>query len=131
MDNLIWVIYLIDVVCGDMKGLGVLCFLGSIVTIIMFIIVKYDPLNYDGSKALSEGLINFKWGLCSVISLTPLLLSNFIPSQDTAYKMLAVYGVSEVSKSENVQELMGDGMDILKLTLKDYKDKLESTTKKD
>lgn len=131
MDNLIWVIYLIDVVCGGMVGLGTLCVVGLLITTTMFIVVKCDPHHYNGSKALSEGIINFKWGVCSVMFLTPLILSNFIPSQDTAYKMLAVYGVSEVSKSENVQELMGDGMDILKLTLKDYKDKLESTTKKD
>jgi hypothetical protein len=131
MDNLIWVIYLIDVVCGDMKGIGAFCFIGLVVTLFMFILVKCDPINYRGDKVLSSGMSNFKWGVCSVVFLTPLTLSNFIPSQDTAYKMLAVYGVNEVSKSENVQELMGDGMDILKLTLKDYKDKLESTTKKD
>jgi len=130
MDNLIWVIYLIDVVCGDMVGIMFLCVFGFIGSFTMFLLVKTAPTNYNGTPALSAGISNMKWGLFSILFLIPLLLSNFIPSKDTAYKMLAVYGVSEVAKSDNVKELMGDGMDILKLTLKDYKEKLEGSLDK-
>tara|TARA_R110001592_G_C13193003_1_gene753626 strand:- start:73867 stop:74247 length:381 start_codon:yes stop_codon:yes gene_type:complete len=126
MDNLIWVIYLIDVVCKDMNGLGFLLFMFMIVSGAGYAIGHFtkDDESADPIRELPLGRV---FSFCILM----LFLSNLIPSQDTAYKMLAVYGVSEVSKSENVQELMGDGMDILKLTLKDYKDKLESTTKKD
>jgi hypothetical protein len=126
MDNLIWVIYLIDVVCGDMDGLG---FLLVVTTIFSFI--GYSIGHFTKEDRSADGLRELPLGKIFSACITILMLSNLIPSQDTAYKMLAVYGVNEVSKSENVQELMGDGLDILKLTLKDYKDKLESTTKKD
>lgn len=126
MDNLIWVIYLIDVVCGDMRGLTFLLVVTTVFSCIGYLLGHFaeGDQSFDGIRELPLGKL---FSAC----VTILLISNLIPSQDTAYKMLAVYGVSEVSKSENVQELMGDGMDILKLTLKDYKDKLESTTKKD
>ena len=126
MDNLIWVIYLIDVVCGEMHGLGFFLFMFMIPSGVGYVIGHFtkDDKSADPLRELPLGKV---FSFCILM----LFLPNFIPSQDTAYKMLAVYGVSEVSKSENVQELMGDGMDILKLTLKDYKDKLESNTKKD
>jgi len=42
--------------------------------------------------------------------------------------MVAAYavneGVSAIAANEDVQEILGDGVDILKMTLKDYKEKL-------
>ena len=120
MDNLIWVIYLIDVICGDMRGLTFLLVFTTAFSCLGYLLGHFakGDQSFDVIRELPLGKL---FSAC----VTILLISNLIPSQDTAYKMLAVYGVSEVSKSDNVQELMGDGMDILKLTLKDYKEKLE------
>jgi phosphatidylserine synthase len=128
MENLIWVIYFIDVITQPMQGLGFLLLVMFIVGVVVHIV--YTMCDKDDNAPRSDkDFIKLYNGLpvktATVVSFTLLLLSNFIPTQDTAYKMLAVYGVSEVSKSENVQELMGDGLDVLKLTLKDYKNKLE------
>lgn len=128
MDNLIWVIYLIDVLTQPMKGLAIMLVVLFIVGLVLHVVYSLC----DTSEAAHRSDIDFirmykslPVKTVTIVSFVILLLSNFIPSKDTAYKMLAVYGVSEVAKSDNVKELMGDGMDILKLTLKDYKEKLE------
>jgi choline-glycine betaine transporter len=128
MENLIWVIYFIDVITQPMLGLGfllvVLFILGMVVHIIYSMCNKDDNAT-TGDKDFIKLYNGLPVKTVTGLSFTLLLLSNFIPTQNTAYKMLAAYGVSEVSKSDNVQELMGDGLDVLKLTLKDYKNKLE------
>lgn len=120
MDNLVWIIYLIDVFCDGMSGLG-------FVLILLFALSAacYGSLMFlelSGEDELTIKVFE-RAPIKSVLVATSCLLfaSSFIPSKETAYKMLAAYGVVEVAENENVQELMGDGMDILKATLKEYK----------
>ena len=129
MENLIWIIYLIDVLTQPMMGLGFMLLLffavGTLLHIYYHLCDDSDDAPYD-DKTFIKMYNGFPVKTVTVVSFVLLLLSNLIPTQGTAYKMLAAYGVSEVAKSENVQELMGDGMEVLKITLKDYKDKLIS-----
>ncbi len=129
MENLVWVIYFIDVICTSWVGVGsllVLAFGGSLVCFMVLIYV-----NSLGERRTSDDE-DFK-NFASVVPLKTIMvtsgsilfLGSFIPSEDTAFKMLAAYGVSEVAQNEDVQNLMGDGLDILKITLKQYKDQLE------
>lgn len=134
MENLIWIIYLIDVLTQPMMGLGFMLILFLVVGTVLHICYHLCDDSDDASSD-DKTFIKMYNGLpvktVTVVSFVLLLLSNLIPTQDTAYKMLAAYGVSEVAKSENVQELMGDGMEVLKITLKDYKDKLTSSKEDD
>ena len=133
MENLVWVIYLIDVLTQPMAGVGFMLFLCMIAALVLHVV--YALCDKDNPSSDESQFINFYKGLpvktVGITSMLLLLVSNLIPSQDTAYKMLAVYGVSEVANNQNVQELMGDGMDILKLTLKDYKEKLEKSNEQE
>lgn len=133
MENLVWVIYLIDVLTQPMAGIGFVLFLSMISAIVLHVV--YALCDKDSPSPDDIKFINFYKSLpvktIGITSMLTLVVSNLIPSQDTAYKMLAVYGVSEVANNQNVQELMGDGMDILKLTLKDYKEKLEKSNEKE
>ena len=122
MDNLVWLIYFIDVICGDKAWM--IFFLNCI---IMFAGVGgIMSLVFYGDKDYPEHLKKFPFGKIIGGVLAIHFLLGLIPPKDTAYKMLAAYGVSEVAKNETVQELMGDGMDILRLTLKEYKSELEA-----
>lgn len=130
MENLIWIIYLIDVLTQPMRGLGMLLVSSFVVGLVLHIVYVLGDTSENANKDDKDFIKLYKSlpiKTVTVISFTLLLLSNLIPTQDTAYKMLAAYGVSEVAQSGNVQELMGDGMEVLKITLKDYKDKLSSS----
>lgn len=130
MENLVWIIYLIDVLTQPMRGLGVLLVIFFVAGLVLHVAYALCDTS-EGAKKDDKDFIKLYKSLpiktVTVVSFVLLLLSNLIPTKDTAYKMLAAYGVSEVAKSENVQELMGDGMEVLKITLKDYKDKLTSS----
>lgn len=48
-----------------------------------------------------------------------------MPDKETAYQMLAAYGVQTVAENERVQELAGDGLDVLQALMKKAKENLE------
>lgn len=52
-----------------------------------------------------------------------------VPDQKTAYQMLAAYGVQEVVTNEKVQEIAGDGVDVLQALMKKAKTELEAEAK--
>lgn len=129
MENLIWVIYLIDVLTQPMKGVGVLLVLTAMfssVGLIIKVIVSSIENPSANDKVWGSVLKKMPLKTTTYIPIALMLLSNLIPSQDTAYKMLAVYGVVEVSKQEDVKEVFGEGFEILKLTMQEYKKELES-----
>lgn len=129
MENLIWVIYLIDVLTQPMRGVGVLLVLtamfGSVGLIIKVVTSSIENPSAN-DKVWGSILKKLPLKTMTYIPIALMLLSNLIPSQDTAYKMLAVYGVVEVSKQEDVKEVFGEGFEILKLTMQEYKKELES-----
>ncbi|MNQ73936.1 hypothetical protein D3C85_886820 [compost metagenome] len=48
-----------------------------------------------------------------------------VPDEDTAYQMLAAYGVQSVVENEKAQELVSDGADVLKALMAKAKKELE------
>lgn len=129
MENLMWVIYLIDVICDDWVGLGLILFILFITSSACFVakcVVDSEENPNQSDKVFAKTVSKFPLKTIMVLTSFLALLLNFIPSKDTAYKMLAVYGVNEVYENKDVQDIMGDGVDILKLTLKQYKEELES-----
>ena len=119
MENLVWVIYLIDVLCSGWGGLGLILFVLGSGSSILYVAGHFD-------EDLTEICERLPIKSTTVVCVVLLLLGNLIPTKETAYKMLLAYGAVEVVQNEDVQEVFGDGLDILKLTIKEYKDELES-----
>ena len=59
-----------------------------------------------------------------------MLLGVVLPTKNTAYTMLAAYGVTEVAQSERVQELAGNSLELLNQKIGSYlKQELKEVTK--
>lgn len=57
------------------------------------------------------------------------LIGGAIPDKETAYAMAAAYGVQQVAQNERVQNLAGNGLDVLEAYLEKTKKELEKDTK--
>jgi hypothetical protein len=52
--------------------------------------------------------------------IAAILILVFLPSEKTAYTMLAAYGVQHVAENPQVQELAGDSLKVLNKAMKEY-----------
>ena len=150
--ELAFVIYLIDNITalkgsfwgfGDMVGMSLVF---SIVTafalVVIFISTDQDLVYGDSAKA--ERLANrekylnmikkfwkntFLWTL--PIFIVGSILNTVLPSKDTAYKMLAAYGLQETveaaSKSEDVKRLASKSLSLIEKSIDDYTKALDKT----
>jgi hypothetical protein len=119
--EIVWIIYLIDVVMGTyiqwqwLVSLYVVTFVGM-------------SLYYGDNPGEAEnGIFNevyntlgkFVKPLLFFVVLS-VLINTFTPSKDTAYKMLAAYGVTELVKSEEAQKLGGKSLEVLEKAMDEY-----------
>ena len=133
--SLVWVIYLIDVVCQPWFGVGILTFVGTLVCVWLTIASCFTT----EEKSLCSSDETFRlflrkpvWKKLMIFGISILFLSNFIPERDTAYKMLAAYGVEEAIKLPQVQGVADKSFQVLNKAMDDYlkeSDKKEEKTK--
>ncbi len=114
--DLFWIIYFIDVFDVS-KGAGFLTFI-AVFGLFMGIVIKIAHGNDNEVAAVLT---------CrTYVSITVLLFlfSFFAPNKDTAYKMLAAYGVTEAyaaaQESDKVQAIAGKSLKVLEKALDDY-----------
>ena len=132
--SLVWVIYLIDVVCQPWVGVSVLLIystlvFGGLTLVGCFTTDKEDRCSSD--EAFRLFLRKPVWKKLMIFGISILFLSNFIPERDTAYKMLAAYGVEEAIKLPQVQGVADKSFQVLNKAMDDYlkesdKDKKDS-----
>ena len=132
--SLVWVIYLIDVICQPWVGVSILTFAGTLVCAWLTIGSCFT----DDERALRDSDEMFRlflrkpvWKKLMIFGISILFLSNFIPERDTAYKMLAAYGVEEAIKLPQVQGVADKSFQVLNKAMDDYlkesdKDKKDS-----
>lgn len=113
--ELMWVIYLIDTITAGLGGLIAFLIITGLTTLLILGIVCINE----------EEFVNVWFIKQTAISLLVLsILAVFIPTKDTAYKMLAAYGVTEVyqaaSQSEDVQRLAGKSLKMIEKTMDSY-----------
>lgn len=115
--NLALVIYVVTVL-SNLSVLGTILIFTSLVILLILGLAC-------GFGEWREGCVaTFK---CSVATLAVgILLSVFLPSPETSYKIIAAYGAQTVAENPEVQEILGRSVDILKLTLSQYKESLEA-----
>ena len=112
MDNLVWAIYFIDTLTSE----GGHALAGSL--IIMSVSLLYVVGKFDSDMPDFHLIMPIK----SLITLGALLCiyGAIMPSKDTAYKMLAAYGVTEIAQNEEVQRLSGKSLQVLEKAMDEY-----------
>ena len=154
--ELAFIIYLIDNITsmkGSFWGFGdmvVMSLVFSIVTafalVVIFMSTDLDLAYGDSAKA--ERLANrekylnmikkfwkntFFWTL--PIFIVGSILNTVLPSKDTAYKMLAAYGLQETveaaSKSEDVKRLARKSLSLIEKSIDDYNKSLDNKAKQE
>ena len=132
--SLVWVIYLIDVICQPWVGVGFLIYVGTLVcaglTVGSCFTTDKQAL-YSDNETFRLFLRKPVWKKLMIFGISILFLSNFIPERDTAYKMLAAYGVEEAIKLPQVQGVADKSFQVLNKAMDDYlkesdKDKKDS-----
>jgi len=112
LDNLVWIVYLLDVILGDKFE------------VVLFLFIVMTALGMLGRFVGDEiGEKLDKTFIRKSIYIPTILLFIFqtlAPTTTTAYKMLAVYGGVEIIKSPEVQKLGGKGIEVLNKVLDDY-----------
>lgn len=120
--TLAWIIYFIDVLC-DNKLFGFLTAVLTLLWVIGFVASITAKLCGETDKEAVDYLALYKslWPL-KVVTGILLLYTMLIPSKETAYKMLAAYGVESIVTNEKVQELGGKSLEVLEKAMGEYLD---------
>ena len=133
--SLVWVIYLIDVICQPWLGMSYIIFLFTLVFTWVSICSQFTseaPDTDETKECFRLFLRKPVWKKLMIFGISILFLSNFIPERDTAYKMLAAYGVEEAIKLPQVQGVADKSFQVLNKAMDDYlkeSDKKEEKTK--
>ena len=133
--SLVWVIYLIDVICQPWFGMWFIIFFFTLVFTGISICSQFTSDIPDTDKTEECFRLFLRkpvWKKLMILGISILFLSNFIPERDTAYKMLAAYGVEEAIKLPQVQGVADKSFQVLNKAMDDYlkeSDKKEEKTK--
>lgn len=112
--DLVLLIYLVDAVAPNIK---VISSVGLIVSSLfgVFLLLYYA---IEGSDQWSERTTLVTKFNCCVFAFS--LALSFLPSKDTAYKMLAAYGVQELADMEETKEVGGKAYKAINKILDEY-----------
>lgn len=126
-------IYFIDVLCDTHAGLEFLTLLVSMAWVFGFIVSIVVRLDDDvGEENRQKFMMIYKsfWPLKTFVVMM-ILFSVLLPTKETAYKMLAAYGVESLVTNPEVQKLGGKSLDVINKAMDDYlkESKPDSTPK--
>lgn len=128
--DLVILIYLIGILTETNLFIGA-SVVGIFLAVIIVVIYAINADHYDSDE---ESSIYYKgkrvWATfprklvkgVAVSSLCLLCLDAAIPSKDTAYAMVAAYGITELAQNERVQELGDKSLEVLESAMSDYLD---------
>ena len=128
--DLIWIIYLIDVLTGNFF-IGVVEFF-LVIGILVGAFIKC-VMSPHGSDDFDKSVVNIGNALTSkatvIVAVVLFIFLWLSPSKDTAYKMLAAYGVTEAyaaaQSSDKVKAIAGKSLEVLEKAMDDYLTKEE------
>ena len=122
--ELVFLIYLIEVVLGVVRGAqaAVLIALLVFVPVALCGLLACGVLEEENLKSTMKRYVMpiYIWGAGIFFVL------SFLPSTDTAYKMVAVYGATELVQMEEVQEIGGKSLEVINKVMDDYLGKIEA-----
>jgi hypothetical protein len=132
--DLIWIIYWIDWLGTGNPFIGIGGVLISIVMVFMVWFAIWMGTNKPDKTVSEEAAMAMEsmkpakpYFVCwIVLCLIGASANAFVPSRDTAYKMLAAYGVTEIAKSDEVKRLGGKSLEVLEKAMDSYLKESES-----
>jgi hypothetical protein len=127
--TLAWIIYLIETL-DISRGLGFLGAIGVIAWVIGLIfsieanlaISNKTARNPERSPDSSDGYLKIYhqlWPLKLLVCVM-LTLAVLLPTKETAYTMLAAYGVESIVTNDKVQEFGGKSLDVINKAMDNY-----------
>lgn len=118
--DLFWIIYLIGMVGGVKAAAIVVC----VITGVAGGLITLFSLDEDGWETVKKTI----YPILKIFSVA-LVVGLFTPTKDTAYKMLAAYGVTEAyaaaQSSDKVKAIAGKSLEVLEKAMDDYLTKEE------
>ena len=120
--NLAMMIYFIDVICDRHGVLANLTEILLIIWLFGFIVSICIRLDDNVTKKGREQFMSIYkslWPLKTFV-VVMCVLSTVVPDKDTAYKMLAAYGVESIVTNPEVQKLGGKSLDVLNKAMDEY-----------
>lgn len=124
--ELVWIIYLIEVICQPMFGLGFILTITCFACLYGYLVVKFC------GNEIPEQAAKIPFGKVSIFCATVLLLSNLIPSKETAYLMLGAYGVQTVTETvasnPEIQKIGKRTLSLVENAIAKYEQELKPAT---
>jgi hypothetical protein len=114
--DLIWIIYLMDVVTTN-GGYGAISFCLAAGIVVIYLIRYLNDCPEIGKRALAPLISS---------AVVFAILQLVLPTKDTAYKMLAAYGVTEIDKTDEAKRLGSKSIEVIEKVMDDYLKEAES-----
>lgn len=118
--NLMWLIYAVDTLTpsGGVFFLTILLVFVSIVITIIGVVTKFPSSISDEDAEAFLKYCPFK--TVYVVTAVMFLYCSLAPSKDTAYKMVAAYGVQTMAENPDVKRLAGKSLEVLERAMDEY-----------
>ena len=113
---LVWIADIIENVADYFRAIGgITSFLAVIGLIVSFAVdFREFPGSDDNDRKKAKSLIGKLTVVCLFIGVSSLFVGNVIPSKRAVYMMTGIQMVDAFSKTEFVQEISGEGQQIVK-----------------
>ena len=127
--SLVWIIYWIDWLGegnpfpsgGTLFGYTLLfLFVYVVCTVAYGITNELDPGEAFSAVGLKVLKLKCWYITFAVVCFLGSIGNSLLPTKDTAYKMLAAYGVTELVKSEDVRRLGSKSLEVLEKAMNSY-----------
>ena len=115
MEDLIWIIYFIDVLSSE-GGFTAL----SILLVGAAIFSHFMAMDFLDKESFSNFCSKFPRKSIGLLCVVLFLYGWLVPSKDTAYKMLAAYGVYELTQNEQAKTLGGKSLKVIEAAMDEY-----------
>ena len=136
--DLLWIIYLVDTFTGN--PIPTFSFLAFIIGFALICAAAFwlalaldkdvhrkPPKEEEKLTSILSQILKSKvlWGIMFWSIILAPLLNSFIPSRDTAYKMLAAYGVQEIMVTDEAKKIGSKSLEVLDKAMSDYLGEVE------
>lgn len=127
--DLIWIIYIVDNFAGNPFPSWILWVtIGLIISVLIGSIMSTDLKNIGASekKPCILTAVNqikpFKFWIIILLVVGGIssAMNMVVPSKDTAYKMIAAYGVTEIMQTDKAKRLGGKSLEVLEKVMDEY-----------
>lgn len=113
---LVWIADVIENIADYFRAIGgITAFLAVIGIVISFAVdIREFPGSDDNDRKKTKTLIGKLTVVCLVVGIVSLFVGNVIPSKRAVYMMTGIQMVDAFSKTEFVQEISGEGKQIVR-----------------